>query len=101
MPDDIVVASVARVERKFGEHEGLAHLKTRTRGKTLTVYSEDEHGELLHVRFKRVRNSTWTVDFPTHRGTWERTPFEGTIDDLVRQVIEQFGWTLAAQPTAS
>jgi hypothetical protein len=30
-----------------------------------------------------------------HTGRWETTPFEAQRDELVRLLVETFGWTLA------
>ena len=29
-----------------------------------------------------------------YSGRWEATPFEGSLDELVEMVFEQFPWTL-------
>jgi len=85
----------------FGQHDELAHLRVKKRGKTVTVYSTDEHGDMQHVRFKLVDGLTWTTEFPTHRERWEKTPFTGSIKELAEQVITDFSWALANPHAAS
>jgi hypothetical protein len=81
------------IARMLHEH-GLTHLKVVGRGAHLVVYSEEDGIKSNRVRFTRVDDERYQLGFATHRGTWEQTPFEGSLSELVLMLVEQFAFTL-------
>ena len=83
-----------RVENKIQE-KGLNHLKVTRRGVNIVIYSDDEDGgKDNRCRFTFVKSGLYILNMANHTGKWEPTPFEGTLDELLEMVIEQFPWTL-------
>ena len=82
------------VENKLRE-KGLNHLKVAKRGVNIVIYSDDEDGgKDNRCRFTFVKARLYVLNMANHAGKWEPTPFEGTLDELLEMVIEQFPWTL-------
>jgi len=82
------------VENKLQE-KGLKHLKVAKRGVNIVIYSEDEDGgKENRCRLTYVKPRKYILNMANHTGKWEPTPFEGTLDELLEMVIEQFPWTL-------
>lgn len=73
---------------------GLRHLKVVGRGVHLVIYSEDDQGKFNRVRFTRIDADRYQLGFATHRGTWERSPFEGSLDELITLALNQFAFVL-------
>lgn len=78
------------------KQRGLSHLRVRRYGVLLVVESGSDDDRIAHVRFRRHGAHIWTVEFATHTGGWEPTPFRGQIEHLVDLVQSDFPWTLAA-----
>ena len=38
----------------------------------------------------------WTLEIATHTGKWEKTGFRGQWQDLLKLMMTDFPWTLAA-----
>ena len=88
-----------QVETALGEN-GLKHLKVAKRGVNIVVYSEDETGgKENRCRFSYIKDGLYKLNMSNHTGKWERTPFEGTLEELLKMVIEQFPWTLSNYDT--
>ena len=81
------------VENKLLESE-LNHLKVTKRGVNIVVYSADESGKENRCRFTYIKPGVFILNMANHSGRWEPTPFEGTLEELLEMVIEQFPWTL-------
>ena len=81
------------VEDKLQEKE-LYHLKVAKRGVNIVVYSEDEIGKNNRCRFTYIKSGLFILNMANHSGKWEPTPFEGSLEELLEMVIEQFPWTL-------
>jgi hypothetical protein len=47
-----------------------------------------------HLRFRRATVQWWYLEMPSHTGHLERTPYRGSMDELLHIVQQQFGWTL-------
>ena len=74
--------------------KGYAHLKARYRGKLLTLESTDKDGNTYpHVRFRRKSVHRWYLEMPV-KTKWEMTFFEGTIEELITMLSQQFEWIL-------
>ncbi len=94
MPDIILQGISAGVEIKL-HSAGLNHLKTGVRGKNIVVYSEYNGSRENRCRFTFVSGQKYILGMADHNGKWETTPFEGTVDELLDMVMNQFGWTLS------
>lgn len=82
------------VENYLEKKEGLSHIQVRARGDVLTLESIDERGNRYpHARFKKRTIHIWSLQMPARRG-WESTPIEGTLNELVDVLVENFPWTL-------
>jgi len=82
------------VENRLRE-KGLTHLKVTRRGVNIVIYSDDEDGgKDNRCRFIFVKSGLYVLNMANHAGKWEPTPFDGTLDELLEMVIEQFPWTL-------
>ena len=74
---------------------GLAHLRARRRADLIVIESGPEHDPHPRARLRRVGVHQWRLEMATHTGRWETTPFQAQRDELVRLLVENFGWTLA------
>lgn len=81
--------------RLLADYEGLDHLHVKRRGKSLTLYSEDTDGPSDHARFTWLGGATWALSLPRHTGRWEKTPFMGTLDELMQLLTEMLGFHLS------
>jgi hypothetical protein len=75
-------------------NEQLAHLRVKKYGKSLMLMSGPEHDAQKHARFGHIAGSTWGLSFPRHTGKWEKTPFTGTLDDLLDTLVTNFPFYL-------
>ena len=87
--DAIAVTKILHAKR-------LKHLRVRARADVLTIESGPARDTFPHARFRRETVHLWRLEMPTHTGRWQRTPHRGVLDELVRQLMQDYGWTLAA-----
>ena len=87
--------AAGQLERKLHSRPDLKHLRVRRRGKTLTLYSDTPYGLDDHVRLTSLGASSWGLSLPRHTGRWDRTPFVGTMDDVLATLTDMLGWHLA------
>jgi len=65
------------------------------RGDLLILESLDDDGNAyLHARLRRKSINKWFLEMPVKRG-WESTFIEGTIQELIKLLIDKFPWTLS------
>jgi hypothetical protein len=83
------------VETYLRDTAGLAHLRTRRRADLVIIESGADEDPWPHARLRRVGVHRWRLEMAKHTGRWETTPFEAQRDELVRLLVETFGWTLA------
>ncbi len=83
----------AQIERLLQE-QGINHLHSYTRGDHLILYSLGDEEKINRVRFTRLSVHKYQISIANHRGRWEKTPFTGTIPELVNMLIEQFSFVL-------
>ena len=82
------------IESKLQERS-LSHLNVTKRGTNIVIYSEDsDGGKENRCRFTYIKPGLFILNMANHTGRWEPTPFEGTLEELLEMVIEQFPWTL-------
>jgi hypothetical protein len=91
MPDE----AVRQLERKLASRPDLGHLRVKQRGKSLTIFSDSPYGPDDHARLTSLGGTRWGLSLPRHTGRWERTPFVGTMDEVLRTLTDMLGWHLA------
>lgn len=93
MPD-ITLNYNATIIKEVLHEKGYEHLKTRVYRNTIVVYSE--YDDIKENRFRLIYNSNnnYILGMATHTGRWELTAFEGTIEELLTIVIDDFNWIL-------
>lgn len=79
----------------FREHDELAHLRARRRGRLVTVESGPHDDAVAHVRFRRDTVHLWLLEMPARGGKWQGTPYRDQIENLMRVVETEFAWTLS------
>lgn len=72
------------------QYEGLDYLSVKRRANSLTIYSTGEDGSQNHAKFTSLGGSVWGLSFPRHTGRWEKTPFVGSLEELVGTLVEDF-----------
>jgi hypothetical protein len=73
----------------------LSHIQVRTHGNLLILESTDaDETTYPHARLKKKSVHGWVLEMPTRNG-WESAFIEGTVQELLEVLIEQFPWTLA------
>ena len=77
------------------KEQGIDHLYIQARGDHLVLYSLEDTEKVNRVRFTRLSANKYQLSMADHRGRWEKTPFTGTIPELVEMLIEQFSFMLA------
>ncbi|MCP4591688.1 MAG: hypothetical protein GY842_13185 [bacterium] len=82
------------LERLLSREEGLAHLRVKRRGDSLTICSGDQADEQKHARLTQLGRAAWGLSFPNHTGRWEQTPFVGPMKELVATLVGDFSFYL-------
>jgi len=77
------------------KEQGINHLYIQARGDHLMLYTLEDEEKINHVRFTRLSVNKYQLSMANHRGRWEKTPYTGTIPELVELLIEQFSFMLA------
>ena len=92
--DKIFMESEARgVEAYLREH-GFEHVRTRHRGKVITVESGPQEDPVRHARFRKDTVHLWLLEIADHRGRFERTGLRDTLDNLKEALATTFPWVL-------
>jgi hypothetical protein len=73
---------------------GFRYLRVRRRADLLVLESGPSNAPWPHARFRRETVHLWRLEFPTHSGAWETTPFRDQLPHLVDTLINDFPWTL-------
>ena len=99
--------SIQRAQERLAElleqTEVTAGLLVRVRGKNLTLVREEtgpggKPEDDPRVRLTHLGGDRFGVSVLRHTGTWERTPFTGTIDEVVQIIIETMQHLVADWP---
>lgn len=80
----------SNLERRCASDEALAHLRVQKYGKSLTLLSGPDDDAQKHARFTHIAGNAWGLSFPRHTGKWEKSPFTGTLDELVDTLVGNF-----------
>lgn len=91
---DIFMKSEAEDAERYLREQGFDHLRTRHRGKIVTIESGPEDDVVKHARFRKDTVHLWILEIADHRGRWERTGSRDTIDNLRIALVEEFPWVL-------
>ncbi len=83
---------VEGLEALLARHIDLAHLHVKKRGKSLTIASGDPPHN--HARITALGRDIWGLSFPRHTGRWERTPFVGTMQEVIDTLTTDFRFYL-------
>ena len=83
------------VQDFLAARDGLGHLRIRRYSDSLTLESGPKEDPILHARFRRDTVHLWKLEMATHTGRWQRTPFRDLLDNLLKLVATDFGFTLA------
>jgi len=75
-------------------YKGLEHLSVRRHGNSLTLYSTGKEGQQEHAKFTFLGGAVWGLSLPLHTGRWEKTPFTGSLEELLGTLIDNFGFHL-------
>ena len=87
--------AVSHLERLLAAHDGLGHLAVKRRGRSLTLCSEDPDGPNRHAKLDWLGANVWGLSLPNRSGRWQRTPFTGSLDELLQILTRMLGWHLA------
>ncbi len=77
------------------KEQGIDHLYIQARGDHLVLYSQEDEEKINRIRFTRLSVNKYQLSMANHKGRWEKTPFTGTIPELVEMLKEQFSFVLA------
>jgi len=77
------------------KERGINHLHIQSRGDHLMLYSLEDEEKNNRVRFTRLSVNIYQLSIANHQGRWEKTPFTGTIPELVEMLFEQLSFVLA------
>lgn len=94
MPDIFLESTKDQIKDKL-EQMGLKHLHVAVRGKHIAIYSEFDGKKENRCRFTDVSPGIYELGMADHNGKWEPTPFEGTVDELLKMVLTEFEWVLS------
>ena len=82
------------IERRFAASESFSHLHIQKYGRSLILLSGPAEAPQRHARFTHIAGNEWGLSFPHHTGKWEKTPFTGTLDELVETLVTTFPFYL-------
>ena len=84
----------AQLEELLSNHAGFEHLWVKKRGKSLTIFSGSDSDPWKHARLTQLGRDIWGLSFSTHTGRWEKTPFVGTMPEVVDTLVRDFAFLL-------
>jgi len=99
--------SITRAQEKLtdllGQSKVTEGLLVRVRGKHLTLVREEtgpggEPEDDPRVRLTHLGGETFGVSVLRHTGKWERTPFAGSIEEVVQNILETMQHLVADWP---
>lgn len=84
-----------RLETALGK-SSFQHLRVKTRGQALTILSGKTDNVWPHARLSRnsPKGNSWRLSFPNRRGRWDKTPFVGSLDEMVALLTRDFAFHL-------
>ena len=82
------------LEEVLARYEGLDHLRVKKRGDSLTILSGDCADPNFHARITHLGRGEWGLSLPHHTGRWEKTPFTGSMNEVIETVVTDFSFYL-------
>ena len=70
------------------EHLEAAKLTVVAHGDSLILVSGTRPNHRKYARLTRLGQDRWSISLPSPRGTWEKTPHVGRIEDMVRKLAD-------------
>ena len=92
MLDDSATERLSSVLRR---RKGLEHLRVKKHGVSLILLSGEGRDEVKHAKLTSLGKENWGLSLPRHTGRWERTPYVGTLDYLLKVLLTDLGFYLA------
>lgn len=90
--DDLATQRLAATLRR---HKGLEHLRVKKYGDSLVLCSGKGPNEQKHARLTSLSADAWGLSLPRNTGRWERTPYVGTMDEILNTLLNDLGFYLA------
>jgi hypothetical protein len=75
---------------------GMHHETVTKHSPCLRVDAMDDVGAYPLLRLRRCTVHLWPLEFPNSRNRWESTPNRDTIPNLLKLMVTDFAWILAA-----
>jgi len=87
--DATIKRSTEQLKEMLAAHEVTSGLLLRVRGKQITLVREEPGPDGAPedepcVRLTHLGQGSFGISVLRHTGRWERTPFSGTVDDVVQ-----------------
>lgn len=73
----------------------FSHIQVRVYGSHLILYSLEQGDSVNRARLTKHAPNSYSLSMANHRGKWESTPFQGSLEELLALLCEQFGFVLA------
>jgi len=83
------------IAEDFLKRQQLRHVCAKRRADTLTLLTGPADDPWPRARFRIVTKQRWTVEMADRAGRWEKTPFQGSLKQLLALLVEPFPWILA------
>ena len=93
MPTPEALSKAAEAHRTL-HAKGFPHLRVRVHGQHLSIYTEDEDGPWNRARLTFLHRGQYQLGMADHRGRWEPTPFEGTRNEVLTTLVNDFAFVL-------
>jgi len=90
-PSPFTVVDAEEVQKNLRERLGHAQVHVKPYGRNLLIQMEDAKSLETVARLTRINNKTYCAAFRTHTGRWEPLPDEGTRDEMLEVVLDEFG----------
>ena len=91
MADPYTRIDAEEVQKNLRERLGHEQVHVKPYGRNLLIQMEDPEGLDTVARVTRINNSTYGAAFRTHTGRWEPLPDEGSRDEMVEIILNEFG----------
>ena len=94
----------SQLTRLIEAHELTAGMYVRVHGKDLILGRREPFGhdakleEDDRVRLTRLNASTYGLSVKRHTGRWEKTPFSGSIEEMVNAILTFMQHIVAPSP---
>ena len=84
--------ALARLEALFEDEELTRDLEVRVHGDHLIISRDEEadSGECIRddrVRLTKLGATEWGLSVKRHTGRWEKTPYAGTMEEVVDAML--------------